>query len=215
MSVCAGQRAGCTDIPRRRAAGDAITAGDVYSIQESVYTVIFDILLSSRIVDRGIERRCDQAAQRLKKKDHATEKIRPCIAMSDGISSATPLVCLTASWEQTPLADLPRLFRHFSIPIHRNRIISDNSNHYHSSPEWDIENAYVLAWSFESTRPLVNRWPGRETGTPPDQPYVFGNTTLKRIVSDCKYKQKEWLAMCSEDPNFAVECARECLVSLQ
>ena len=224
VSIMAVPHADCSDEPRARRNDCPIIAGDVYCIQESIYSAVFDILRVSNVKDAQLFSRCREAARSLVVKNHATAKRRPCIVMEDVTANvADPMsiskrreICLAASWEGTRLADLPKLFQFFSIPIHRNRGISpDSPDHYHSLPEWDIENGFLLAWRFKTTRMLINRWPEKELGTPPTEPYVFGQKAWSKIVSDCEAKEREWLRMCKEDPTFADRQARECLVSLR
>ncbi|KAI0692623.1 hypothetical protein C8T65DRAFT_745054 [Cerioporus squamosus] len=125
--------------------------------------------------------------------------------MEDG----SHIVCITASWDRTPLAELPQLFRIFSFPIFRD--YCDNSEHCHSLPEWEIEDGFVFAWPFKTQRQFINRWPGREAGDIPEHPCVFGHNACTKIRHACEAKWAEWTAKCREDPNFAVNCALECL----
>ena len=202
--------------------GYAILAGDVYSIQESIYTAVFDILRASDVKDKVLLSKCRNAARTLVLKTQATIKRRPCVVMEDVTANVTNpgdivrgrKICLAASWEKTPIQDLPWLFQFFSVPIHRNYHISmDQPDHYHSIPEWDIEDAFLLVWRFETTRLLINRWPEKEAGASPDESYVFGQRAWNKIVADCEAKWREWERMCKEDPTFADRQAQECLVS--
>ncbi|KAI0692638.1 hypothetical protein C8T65DRAFT_761699 [Cerioporus squamosus] len=191
--------------PHARVSGHDTIAGDVYSIQESVYTAAFQILLMSNIADQDVLRRVRIAARRLRGRPKATKKTRPCIVMEDG----SRMVCITASWDKTPLSTLPEVFQFFSFPIYRNHC--DKSAHCHSLPDWGIEAGFVFAWQFESQRPFINRWPKQEVGDTPEQPYVFGEIAWSRIQEACIAKKAEWIAKCRTDPNFAVKCALECL----
>ncbi|RDX46967.1 hypothetical protein OH76DRAFT_1473148 [Lentinus brumalis] len=213
MSVCTGAHTTCSDEPIPRDSNSDIIAGDVYSIQESIYAAVFDILRSSDIADRRLYAQCRVAAIRLQTREKATKKIRPCIAMNSHATTRRKAddnaVCLTTSWEKTPLTALPALFRFFSFPILRD--CCDNSEHCHSLPAWGIDNAFVFAWEFKSERPFINRWPERQKGDPPEHPCTFGQNALEKIRNVCKAKKAEWAAKCKEDPEYAAWNARACL----
>ncbi len=215
MSVCTGAHTTCSDEPIPRDSNSDIIAGDVYSIQESIYAAVFDILRSSDIADRRLYAQCRVAAIRVQTREKATKKIRPCIAMNSHATTRRKAddnaVCLTTSWEKTPLTALPALFRFFSFPILRD--CCDNSEHCHSLPAWGIDNAFVFAWEFKSERPFINRWPERQKGDPPEHPCTFGQNALEKIRNVCKAKKAEWAAKCKEDPEYAAWNARACLVS--
>ncbi|RDX46975.1 hypothetical protein OH76DRAFT_1473153 [Lentinus brumalis] len=163
------------------------------------------------IADRPLYARCKEAALRLQLREKATKKIRPCVVMEDHNTThrkANEKVCLTTSWGKTSLDTLPELFRFFSFPILRDRC--DNSEHCHSLPAWDIDNAFVFAWEFKSERPLINRWPERQKGDPPECPCTLGQNAMEKLRNVCEAKKAEWAAKC-EDPKFAAWSARACL----
>ncbi|TFK93252.1 hypothetical protein K466DRAFT_658692 [Polyporus arcularius HHB13444] len=212
MSAWTGPHAGDKPCPRNN--NTDLIAGDVYSIQESIYAAIFDILHNSNIADRHLYARCKEAARRLQLREKATKKIRPCVVMRNQAPTVhrakdCDRICLTTSWEKTALTDLPELFQFFSFAIFRDRC--DDSEHCHSLPAWDIDNAFVFAWVFRSERPLINQWPERQRGDPPENPCVFGQNALEEIQNVCDAKKAEWDAKCKEDPEYAARNARACL----
>ncbi|RPD71464.1 hypothetical protein L226DRAFT_176080 [Lentinus tigrinus ALCF2SS1-7] len=220
MATWTGPHANCGDTPSPRD-GRPIIAGDIFSMRESVYAAIYDVLYHSNVADRTLYSQSRLAAHDLMRKEHATKKIRPCIMMrddTDPLSVCKPrTICVTTSWEKTPLTDLPELFQLFSVPLFPNRRISrENPDHYHSLPgEWDIEDAFVFAWEFESRRSIINRWPSKEPGDPPKEPVVFGKVAQARLAQDCVNKREEWVRKCRLDPKFADKHARDCLKHLK
>ncbi|RPD71483.1 hypothetical protein L226DRAFT_176371 [Lentinus tigrinus ALCF2SS1-7] len=149
------------------------------------------------------------------RKEKATEKIRPCVVMEDD-ADPTSLrksrkICLATRWDKTPLANLPKLFRYFSVPIFPNSC--DGYDTYHSLPVWSVKDAFLIAWVFPTKRPLINRWPKKVPGDAPEQTWVFGQRAKAKLDDDCFDKRGDWIAQCQANPKFAEEHARECLVS--
>ena len=219
MATWTGPHGNCGDTQTPRDDNfHTILAGDVFAVQESVYAAIYDVLYQSTVTDRTLYSQTRTAAHALMGREHATTKIRPCIMMRDDsdppIMRKARMICVTTTWEKTPLTDLPELFQHFSVPLFPNdRISRKHPDHYHSLPSWDIEGAFVFAWQFESKRPLLNRWPRKEPGEPPEEPVVFGTAANARLAQDCLEKREEWLRKCQANPQFAERHARDCLVS--
>ncbi|RPD56376.1 hypothetical protein L226DRAFT_176428 [Lentinus tigrinus ALCF2SS1-7] len=220
MPAWVGPHAGCGDEPIPRTGDYIIYAGDVYAIQESVYAAIHDIIYESRhgITDRQLYSRCRTAAHELAMKDRATKKIRPCIMMADDKdppSMRKPReICVTTTWEKTPIAALPKLFQKFSKPIFPNyRVSHHNEDHYHSRPEWDVEDAFVIVWIFKTNRPPINRWPKKEPGDPPENPCTFGQKARGKLNKDCFEMREEWTTTSETNPKLVEQYVRECLVS--
>ncbi|KAI0327913.1 hypothetical protein GY45DRAFT_1362984 [Cubamyces sp. BRFM 1775] len=156
-------------------------SGEVFAIEESVFTPIEHILADPEV--SGLSGyQLSQSATSLHKlctRAHATNKTpRPCILSqnfyrTDLKDIHNPRIWLMATFEGTPMSKLPPIYQFFCIAVHPNPPLAcadtptslpphDSEVHLHSIPEWHNSaeecNQWVIAWSFETKRPLLARW---------------------------------------------------------
>ncbi|KZT71948.1 hypothetical protein DAEQUDRAFT_736437 [Daedalea quercina L-15889] len=110
--------------------------GDIYRMEQSVKTPIELILaqsaqaLSRRSFSTTSNSTNSATARRTKLKG------RPCIITSDRSSqlSQKTSIYLMATYEDTPIEEMPEIFRHFSIAVYPNT--SEQLVHLHTAPDW-------------------------------------------------------------------------------
>ncbi|KAI0740874.1 hypothetical protein C8Q76DRAFT_853153 [Earliella scabrosa] len=204
--VCDGD----APVPR----GPGIRKGDVYKIEESIYTPIYDILShESSNPDRATWRDSRQTFHDIVQKMHATYKRRPCIMMKHDPDPPTVRkgrkLCLTTTLEGERIENLPRIFLEFCVPIAPSYAISgDEAAHVHSLPEWDRENAWVIAWMFTSRRALLGDSPDPNCVT--RQERVFGSKAMNDLKDECQKRLRAWYDKCRNDQSVSRLYKAEC-----
>lgn len=185
--------------------------GEVFEIQESVFTPIEHILADMRVSGLAGEalRRSKSSLHSMRTKENATHKCRPCILMEDIRKARTGMVgcniCVMATFERTPIEDLPRIFRHFCLQVYTKRATVMEDLHLHSLPEWSLRRGktqWIIVWPFDTTRKLGGRWralEGERTGM------AFGEYAVGYLEDLCEMKNREWKALCESQPGFAAE----------
>lgn len=212
--ICTGE---VHDEPMPRDPNDKFTQGDVYGLKESVYTPIYDILRESFPqygVGSSAHRRSRQSLLDLTKVPDVISDPRPAIIMEDKEEDdgGGLLVCLATRYDQTDISKLPRIFRHFSIPISPNHHMWQGYlDHLHSLPEWGKENAWIIARPFKSTATRDRPW-SKAVGGGKRVPWVFGRDAMKFLRTEYARRLDEWQEMC-RDPVVAAELEAELRVS--
>lgn len=190
--------------------------GDVYSLKESVYTPIYDILLHtfSKLDDQSDALRRTQ--QSLDKLTRTIKGGRPAVIMKDGGDDRQGLmVCVATTYKGEDISKLPLIFRHFSIFIEPNHLPSpspDHTSHIHALPEWDKENAYIIAWRFPSKATRECVWTAQADGDSKEVRQVFGRHAMEYLVAECTKRKEQWEEMC-KDPAMALKLESELRVS--
>ncbi len=194
------------------APGMQVRAGDVYTVRESVFTPIYDLLRNC--LEGDLRSQASQAYHA--KVTEQRFKRRPCILMQDyPASSTTPQarrLCLVGTLEHQPISCLPRIFREFCIPVFPHTCAFDD--HIHSSPEWEPTDTWVVAIPFDSSRRLLGKWRDEHAGIPA-RTRAFGTEAMLYLKDRSMEKRAEWIMKCRQDPAFAREHFKECRVSLQ
>ena len=199
-----------------RDSGFQYPQGDVYSLRESVYTPIYDILrhtftrLSS---ESDALKRAQQSFNEVTRIPNAIRGGRPAVIMEDDDDNTSGLmVCVATTFKGVDISTLPLIFRHFAIHLSPNGDISlDHSSHIHALPEWDRQNAYIIAWQFRSTATLEGAWT-TQAGEEPETRQVLGKGAIELLVTECNKRKEKREKMC-EDPKVALELEAELRVS--
>ncbi|OJT08391.1 hypothetical protein TRAPUB_730 [Trametes pubescens] len=189
-------------------------SGEVFGIQESVFTPIEEILYRLSGLAGQALRRSRSSFHSLCKRANATHKRRPCILMDQtyrvsdkGVKS--PRVCLMCTFEKTPIDDLPQIFRHFCLQVYTELADVLETAHIHSIPIWPLhgEMQWIIMWPFQTTREMLGRWPrrGSKAGCGQRMGMAFGKKAMSQLDMLCKKKAKEWKAFCVSQPGFAEE----------
>ncbi|TFK84694.1 hypothetical protein K466DRAFT_588711 [Polyporus arcularius HHB13444] len=189
------------------APGMQVRAGDVYTVRESVFTPIYDLLRNC--LEGDLRSQASQAYHA--KVTEQRFKRRPCIVMQDyPASSTTPQarrLCLVGTLEHQPISCLPRIFREFCIPVFPHTCAFDD--HLHSSPEWEPTDAWVVAIPFDSSRRLLGKWRDEYAGIPA-RTRAFGTEAMLYLKDRSMEKRAQWIMKCRQDPAFAREHFKEC-----
>ncbi|KAI0653317.1 hypothetical protein C8Q70DRAFT_1036629 [Cubamyces menziesii] len=181
--VCFSCENGLPDVHRSVEAEEAADyiRGEVFSIEESVYTPIEHIFADPNVSGlAGANLNHSTASlNKLCTRNQATNKTpRPCILAGSFPNTKledikNPSIWLMATFEGTPMSTLPPIYQFFCIAVHptpplcpleASRAISLPSPgfHLHSLPEWPTpgpnSSQWIIAWEFETTRPLLGRW---------------------------------------------------------
>ncbi|KAH9889325.1 hypothetical protein C8Q73DRAFT_793536 [Cubamyces lactineus] len=150
-----------------------------------------------------------------------------------------------ATFEGTPMHSLPPIYQFFCIavypthplcPIQTPPIIPlyDPEIHIHSLPEWPSTNTsvgqcsqWIIAWLFETTRPLLGRWltpearklckggdaeyspGGTDTVEGERKGMAFGTQAYELLEIQTEECRQMWQQMCCTDRQFALARQRE------
>ncbi|KAH9889317.1 hypothetical protein C8Q73DRAFT_707114 [Cubamyces lactineus] len=190
----------CAEDPTRYA------LGEVFAIEESVYTPIEHLFSDPVSCLKGAELNYSTASlNNLRTRGRATNKTpRPCILseaeyfgdeghQTDGKHT----IWLMATFEGTPMHTLPPVYQFFCIAVHPTPPLCPIQTpptiplhnpevHLHSLPEWPSTNIssgqcsqWIIAWQFKTTRPLLGRWltpESRKLSKGEDAEYSLGGT---------------------------------------
>nr|VWP01475.1 Mitogen-activated protein kinase kinase kinase [Ganoderma boninense] len=208
-NICA--RETC-DVPVTSDPNVKYSQGDVYSLKESVYTPIYHILGSTFAALAGKSatlKRNQQSLYDLTRTPDVIRSGRPAVIMEDddGDNPLGPMVCVATTYSGQDISKLPLIFRHFSIPVASNGQIT-SGHHIHALPEWDRENAYIIAWQFRSTATREFIWTAQADGEPEEVPQVLGKDAMEFLHTECERRRDEWKEMC-RDPKVAAKLEAE------
>ncbi|KAI0629530.1 hypothetical protein C8Q77DRAFT_292081 [Trametes polyzona] len=211
-AVCEG---GKSDYLRFPESSRRYFTGEVFQIKDSVWTPIEHALASVASLLRlsdAARNRSEQSLQSLMDRDHATRKDpRPCIVMADIFNSREgskrPYVCLMATFDGTPIDEMPRIMRFFCVPVTPHDLFSPDI-HLHSLPEWPTANGWIIAYPYWATRPLGGRWRAPNAGEA-RKGMAFGVLAMKELEQTCTAKHEAWKDMCRRNPVLANEYERE------
>lgn len=208
----------CSDTPLPPLQFHAISRGDVYTVNESVCTPIYDILRRSNL-ERTQFVQSHASFHSVCNSQLATKHRdgRPCILMEYYQEPPTQRmgrrVCLVTTYSGQHVSTLPRIFREFSIPVAQHYAVNEESDaHVHSLPPWDRNGSWIIAWVFVTQRPLIDRLRSKSKTGHPRRDVGFGEAAMKYIKKSCKKQRKEWLNKC-KDHKFAGPYAKEFFVS--
>lgn len=194
--------------------------GEVFEIQESVFTPIEHILADMHGVS-GLAgdalHRSRSSLHSMRTKENATHKCRPCILMNGvrrtrkGMAGCN--ICLMATFEKTPIEKLPRVFRHFCLQVFTETAPVLETPHLHSLPKWRRRSGmqWIIMWPFDTTRTLGGRWGARpgHGGCGKRTGMAFGENAMGYLDELCEMKDREWKELCYSQPGFAAEQEQE------
>ncbi|OJT08389.1 hypothetical protein TRAPUB_728 [Trametes pubescens] len=119
--------------------------GEVFEIQESVFTPIEHIFAAMRVsgLSGNALYRSQSSLHSIRTQERATHKHRPCILMEYMIRDAKlgvsgVYICLMGTFEKTPIENLPWIFRHFCLQVYTKNAAVVEDDHVHSIPEWPL-----------------------------------------------------------------------------
>lgn len=187
-----------------------VRAGDVYTVRESIFTPIYDLLRGC--LDGDLQVQANAAYHsKLRVQNY---KRRPCVLMEDypqaPQTQMTRRMCLSTTLESHPISALPSIFEDFCIPIYTRTCTSDE--HLHSLPEWEGKSGWIIAIVFDSPRRLLGQW-GEAYGEMPARKRAFGTKAMDYLKKSCAEKYVEWMRKCRQNPAYVRECFKECRVS--
>ena len=198
------------DTPLSRDPNVKYSKGDVYSIRDSIYTPINEILMKTFGAGTPAFNRSSQSLKGLTSRSDVIRDGRPAVITKDQDDDGQGVwVCLATTYSGEEFSKLPFIFRHFSIPIAPN-MGHGLLNHLHGLPEWEKENAYVIMWPFQSKATREGLWTVRIDGE--EVPQVLGKEAMEFLIAECERKSEEWWEIC-EDRKVATEHEAELRVS--
>ncbi|KAL1945507.1 hypothetical protein VTO73DRAFT_2358 [Trametes versicolor] len=210
---------GPTDIRFGDESGDTYHPGEVFCVLSQLGGDVF--------------RRSRASLDSLRTRRQATKKIRPGVLLKkiDGplLNLRHAQICLVATFESTPMGELPGVFQYFCLPIFPNGAVNCGKFHLHCIPDWTEPKSWIFAWVFETTRPLESRWlteeewakkcrGGREdpffpelgdiaSGTPTGM--AFGVDAVAELKKRCRALRQSWMQRCHRDRQFAIRHEKE------
>ncbi len=208
-------------------------AGEVFSIRESVFTPIEEMFTTRAVSSlTGDElQRSRVSLETLRTRNEDTLKARPGILLKEFrtpcLDRRGAIICLMATFEGTPMDDLPRVFPYFCCPVYPNDGVNSAHRHFHCLPQWDKPSTWIIAWSFRSRRSLGIRWLTPENwekmqgkgdqGKPEDVAadraertgMAFGPQATMELSDYCSKLRHSWMLQCRKNRLFSLEHERE------
>ncbi len=189
--------------------------GDVYSLRESVYSPICDILQCTYAELSGVSdtrNRKQHSSNNLSTTTDVIRGGRPAVIMKDDEDNRLGLmICVATTYGGEDISKLTRIFQHFSIPMAPNsHILGDYLCHIHALPEWDRSNAWLIAWPFPSTATCEGIWTIQPDGE--ECPQVLGRNAMEFLKTEINRRREEWQEMC-KDPVLAAALETDLRVS--
>ncbi|KAM5537902.1 hypothetical protein V8D89_008378 [Ganoderma adspersum] len=199
------------DEPMPRDSGFHYCQGDVYGLRESVYTPIYDILVhtfSQLGGESDALKRSQRSFDEFTSVPNGIRGGRPAVIMKDDDDNRPGLmVCVATTYDGEDISKLPRIFQHFSIRIASHDNVPPE-DHVHALPGWDRQNAYIIAWPFQSTATLESVWTTQANDETKKVRQVLGRDAMEFLVTECTKRKEKWEKMC-EDPRVALELEAE------
>ncbi|TFY53564.1 hypothetical protein EVJ58_g9382, partial [Rhodofomes roseus] len=147
-------------------------------------------------------------------------KDRPCIiATMPSVETEDVMgIFVMATYDDTPLQEMPAIYRHFSLAVYPN----EEPSHVHTMPEWHGKGIqWVIAVRYTVPREStstgnISRWCNEwYQGTGNKQRvqrshHRFETTTLSYLRRTAEEKMEQWQEMCRRDPELATRMADAC-----
>lgn len=144
-------------------------------------------------------------------------KLRPCLVLPNNEQSAWEdakrEICLMATFDDTPISQLPAMMRHFVIPVETGSCDWDIATfephkRLGTNPQWKpkdgVKSQWVLGYIYEVDEANLECWRGG---------YHLDLKQQARFIDLCASKQKRWIER-AENPAFRVKMLNSVLVSV-
>ena len=207
-------------------------SGQVCYVYESITTPIELIFLETPAIQAkpDLVQQCQEALDRIHAEGSLIGKVRPCIVTSPAPDQNRPAkICLQGTFGGVDPASLGDIYRQFVLPIYPN-LGPPGTPHLHLVPEGREKNSWVVAFEFESPRPLSNAWfpkdatisgasrassrkPNFLRGGRPRVSRKLEKVSNAVLRDRCSKSFREWQTSCLERPERAEECLKQHRVS--
>ena len=191
-------------------------AGDIIRLQESIHAPVESILRSSGPSSSAAPR---LAIKQNEGKQRPAVVIKPfdISVVSDAAAPANRKLqtCLMATYDGTYTFErLPRVLKHFCLPISPHPELHCCPEHVHTIPQWQ-GSGWFIAVVFVSTGAVTGRWLWSRNGRwQKDSSFRIDLDHLEYLIELCRQKQAEWQSWCQEEPRELERCKEEYIVSL-
>ncbi|KAI0629522.1 hypothetical protein C8Q77DRAFT_1140728 [Trametes polyzona] len=125
-------------------------------------------------------------------------------------SLAHPRVCVMATFEQTPLEELPLIMQFFCVCVASYLAIpAQDTLHLHSQPAWQKLGAWIIAYAFVASRPLEGRWRTPHDPKRDRSGVSFGTKAMAHLDAICTQKRRSFKKRCVANPGLASAWEKE------
>ncbi|KAI0629492.1 hypothetical protein C8Q77DRAFT_1075997 [Trametes polyzona] len=182
-------------------------AGDICAIHESVSTPIYRLLLGMDPPSQAARSRSTwgTAASVSKKGTRKPKGARPCVVLNTtprkpGSRHVGATVCLLASLGgESRIRALPTVLRVFSFPLSPHVQAEPGVSHYHTSPDWQEENMWIIGLPFETKSEIKWLWRDRIPGTGTSSAFHMSVVDVAELKQLCERRLLEWQKHCLDD----------------
>ncbi|KAM5537851.1 hypothetical protein V8D89_008493 [Ganoderma adspersum] len=111
--------------------------------------------------------------------------------------------------------NLPRVLRHFCMPISPHYEIGIDVEHIHTTPEWQKDHVWAILPPCVSSGKVFGRWEWKdEVGNVQKEcSFKLDEKALSQLADTYKKRFGEWSAICLADEGYQEECLKEYLES--
>ncbi|KII86102.1 hypothetical protein PLICRDRAFT_31581 [Plicaturopsis crispa FD-325 SS-3] len=179
-----------------------LVRGDICAIPASINNPFYDLFATSRV---SMCTRTTRDTLAFLEANPYAGKTRPCVIYDvkkpstwDANEIWAPVVCLMATVGGLEnIQDMPRIYRHFFVPVHtpHNMESCSSREHIHTTPDWmNPSPQWVIACPYRPRNRYVDvRWKIFPSDTiPPEGTYHFGPAELQFIRDMFNSKMGEW-----------------------
>ena len=200
-------------------------SGDIVRLQESIHTPIDHIFSSSSSPYTSLPSVKRGPGDGKIGKERPAVVIEPFPVAKETVSDESPSVeaaapkqmqtCLMATYEGTYTFEcLPRVLKHFCLPVAPHVQLRSRRNHVHTSPEWQKDHGWLIAFIFYSTGAITGRWSWTEgCKRCEDSSFQIKEERLAELLDLCQERLEEWLSWCEQKPEELERCKAEYVVS--
>lgn len=107
---------------------------------------------------------------------------------------------------ESDITKLSSLLGFFCLHVFPHQALSNRLRHpphVHTSPEWCRQNAWLIAYAFDSSAAIDGPWENRDAPSRPYSSYQLDDESLGAVLEACEQKKAEWEQLIERDPELA------------
>ncbi|KAE9391991.1 hypothetical protein BT96DRAFT_1058810 [Gymnopus androsaceus JB14] len=174
----------------------------VCAIRDSIFRPMFRCFSHCILDDLDAEASLNKRTAEIERAiQNGRAKLRPCLVIPNSLESARETnsgqrrICLMATFNDAAIAELPRMVRHFVVPVVTDSVGWDIKTFHpdsriHTIPRWkhgkdNVKSQWVICFSYEVKETALLEWRGG---------YRLNAEQETRLFNLCTLKRDRWIA---------------------